>query len=53
MTYVGELGYELYVSTEFVQSVYDVIVAAGAPFGLRLAGYHALNSLRIEKAYRH
>ncbi len=53
MTYVGELGYELYVPTEFVQSVYDVIVAAGAPFGLRLAGYHALNSLRIEKAYRH
>jgi 4-methylaminobutanoate oxidase (formaldehyde-forming) len=30
-----------------------VIAAAGAPFGLRLAGYHALNSLRIEKAYRH
>ena len=53
ITYVGELGYELYIPTEFAQSVYDVIVAAGAPFGLRLAGYHALNSLRIEKAYRH
>jgi glycine cleavage system aminomethyltransferase T/glycine/D-amino acid oxidase-like deaminating enzyme len=53
ITYVGELGYELYVPTEFVQSVYDMIVAAGAAFGLRLAGYHALNSLRIEKAYRH
>jgi 4-methylaminobutanoate oxidase (formaldehyde-forming) len=53
ITYVGELGYELYVPTEFAQSVYDVIVDAGAPFGLRLAGYHALNSLRMEKAYRH
>jgi 4-methylaminobutanoate oxidase (formaldehyde-forming) len=53
ITYVGELGYELYIPTEFAQSVYDVIVSAGAPFGLRLAGYHALNSLRMEKAYRH
>jgi len=53
ITYVGELGYELYIPTEFAQSVYDVIVKAGASFGLRLAGYHALNSLRIEKAYRH
>lgn len=53
ITYVGELGYELYIPTEFAQSVYDVIIGAGARFGLRLAGYHALNSLRIEKAYRH
>jgi 4-methylaminobutanoate oxidase (formaldehyde-forming) len=53
ITYVGELGYELYIPTEFAQSVYDVIVAAGPAFGLQLAGYHALNSLRIEKAYRH
>jgi len=53
ITYVGELGYELYIPTEFAQSVYDVIVGAGEPFGLRLAGYHALNSLRMEKAYRH
>jgi len=50
---VGELGYELYIPTEFAQSVYDVIVSAGRSFGLRLAGYHALNSLRMEKAYRH
>ncbi len=53
ITYVGELGYELYVPSEFAQSVYDVILAAGGPFGLSLAGYHALNSLRMEKAYRH
>ena len=53
ITYVGELGYELYIPTEFAQSVYDVIVRAGGDFGLTLAGYHAMNSLRMEKAYRH
>ena len=53
ITYVGELGYELQVPTEFVQGVYDAIVAAGEPYGLALAGYHAMNSLRMEKAYRH
>jgi glycine cleavage system T protein len=53
ITYVGELGYEFYIPTEFAPGVYDALVAAGAAFGLRLAGYHALNSLRIEKAYRH
>jgi 4-methylaminobutanoate oxidase (formaldehyde-forming) len=53
ITYVGELGWELYVPTEFMAGVYDEIVAAGARHGLVHAGYHALNSLRIEKAYRH
>jgi 4-methylaminobutanoate oxidase (formaldehyde-forming) len=53
ITYVGELGWELYVPTEFVQAVFDAIVGEGERFGLRLCGYHALNSLRIEKAYRH
>jgi 4-methylaminobutanoate oxidase (formaldehyde-forming) len=53
ITYVGELGWELYIPSEFAQSVYDEIVRAGAAFGLRHAGYHALNSLRMEKAYRH
>jgi glycine cleavage system T protein len=53
ITYVGELGWELYIGTEFAASVYDALVAAGEAFGLRHAGYHALNSLRIEKAYRH
>jgi glycine cleavage system aminomethyltransferase T len=52
-TYVGELGWELYVPMEFATHVYDAIVEAGESFGLRHAGYHALNSLRIEKAYRH
>ncbi|MBV8784884.1 MAG: aminomethyltransferase family protein, partial [Gammaproteobacteria bacterium] len=53
ITYVGELGYELYIPTEFAQGVYDALLEAGAAFGLRLAGYHAMNSLRLEKAYRH
>jgi glycine cleavage system T protein len=53
ITYVGELGWELYIPTEFALGVHDAIVAARDAFGLRHAGYHALNSLRIEKAYRH
>ncbi|MFZ9629934.1 MAG: GcvT family protein [Ilumatobacteraceae bacterium] len=53
VTFVGELGWELYIPTEFAAGVFDVIVEAGAAFGLRHAGYHALNSLRMEKGYRH
>ena len=53
ITYVGELGWELYIPTEFMTGVYDAIIAAGPAFGLVHAGYHALNSLRIEKGYRH
>jgi 4-methylaminobutanoate oxidase (formaldehyde-forming) len=53
ITFVGELGWELYIPTEFTQGVYDQIIACGEDFGLMHAGYHALNSLRIEKAYRH
>ena len=52
ISYVGELGWELYVPVPFAIGVYDAIVAAGKPLGLRHCGYHALNSLRIEKAYR-
>ena len=53
LTYVGELGWELYIPSEFAQSVYDEIVRHGAGHGLAHAGYHAMNSLRMEKAYRH
>ena len=53
ISYVGELGWELYVPTEFAPGVFDVILEDGAAHGLHLAGYHALNSLRIEKGYRH
>ena len=53
LTYVGELGWELYIPMEFAQGVYDEIISAGEKFGLRHAGYHAMDSLRLEKAYRH
>jgi 4-methylaminobutanoate oxidase (formaldehyde-forming) len=53
ITYVGELGYELYMPTECAAAIFDVLVEEGEAFGLKLAGYHAMNSLRIEKAYRH
>ena len=53
VTYVGELGWEIYAPTEFARNVFDAIVEAGRPHGLKLAGLHALDSCRIEKAYRH
>lgn len=53
MTYVGELGWELLVPTEFVQGVFDALLDAGKAFDLTLAGFHALNSLRQERGYRH
>jgi len=52
ITYMGELGWELYVPSEHLAQVYDLIVAKGESLGLVHCGYHALNSLRIEKAYR-
>jgi glycine cleavage system aminomethyltransferase T/glycine/D-amino acid oxidase-like deaminating enzyme len=53
ITYVGELGWELYIPSEFALHVYDRLTHAGRDFGLVHAGYHAMNSLRMEKAYRH
>lgn len=53
ITYVGELGWELYIPTEFAPDVFDRITEAGKAFDLKLCGYHALNSLRMEKGYRH
>jgi glycine cleavage system aminomethyltransferase T/glycine/D-amino acid oxidase-like deaminating enzyme len=52
ITYVGELGYELYIPAEQATHVYDRIVAAGREFGLVHAGLKALSSLRMEKGYR-
>ena len=52
LTYVGELGWELYVPVEFAVSVYETLLEAGASCGLVNAGYYAIDSLRIEKAYR-
>jgi 4-methylaminobutanoate oxidase (formaldehyde-forming) len=53
MTYVGELGWELYVSAESCADVYQHLVDAGPQFGLAHAGYHAMASCRVEKGYRH
>jgi len=52
ITYLGELGYELYIPTEQATHVYDRLVEAGAPLGLVHAGLKALASLRMEKGYR-
>ena len=52
VTYVGELGWELYVPVEQAGLVYDELAKAGRDLGLRDAGYYALDSLRMEKAYR-
>ena len=52
ITYVGELGYELYIPSEQAAHVYERLVEAGKPFGLRHAGLKALASLRMEKGYR-
>jgi glycine cleavage system aminomethyltransferase T len=50
ITYVGELGYELYVGRDSAVTVWDALVAAGSP---EPVGYRALDSLRIEKGYRY
>ena len=53
VTYVGELGWELYIPTEFAGPIFDLLIREGKAFELKLAGYHALDSLRSEKGYRH
>jgi 4-methylaminobutanoate oxidase (formaldehyde-forming) len=52
VTYVGELGWELYCPTEFGLRLWDVIWEAGRPYGLVAGGYRAIDSLRLEKGYR-
>jgi 4-methylaminobutanoate oxidase (formaldehyde-forming) len=52
VTYVGELGYELHVPTEFSVHVYDELAAAGADLGFRPIGLDAMSGLRLEKGYR-
>lgn len=52
-SFVGELGWELYTPSEFAVHVYDAVIEAGQGFDLRHAGYHALDSLRIEKGFVH
>ncbi len=52
VTYVGELGWELHMPIAAMAGVFDALIAAGMPHGLRLAGYRAIESLRLEKGYR-
>ncbi|MER9463423.1 MULTISPECIES: FAD-dependent oxidoreductase [unclassified Mesorhizobium] len=53
VTYVGELGWELYVSTDQAAHVFEAIDEAGGDVGLKLCGLHTLDSCRLEKAFRH
>ena len=52
ITYSGELGWELHGNSEDAVRVYDALMEVGAPMGLVNAGYRAIESLRLEKAYR-
>jgi heterotetrameric sarcosine oxidase gamma subunit len=52
ITYVGELGWELYVPAEFAVGLYEDLMTAGAGLGVTNAGYYAIESMRLEKAYR-
>ena len=52
VTFVGELGWELHVPSEYMCTVYDALCESGSASGLRDAGYRAIDSLRLEKGYR-
>jgi heterotetrameric sarcosine oxidase gamma subunit len=52
ITYVGELGWELYVPAEFAVGVYQDLMEAGKPFGVGRGGYYTIESMRLEKGYR-
>ena len=52
-SFLGELGFELVISTEFTQHVYEALIEAGVPYGLRHAGMFAMNACRLEKGFRH
>jgi glycine cleavage system aminomethyltransferase T/glycine/D-amino acid oxidase-like deaminating enzyme len=53
MSYVGELGWELYIPPDFATGVFDTLMEEGSKLGLKLVGLHAVDSLRLEKGYRH
>ena len=52
LSYVGELGYELYVPSQDAQTLWQRLWQAGAPLSIRAAGFHAMNACRM-KGYRH
>src|SRR5947199_5380866 len=53
VTYVGELGWEIYAPVEYGLKLWDTLWTAGQSFGLLAAGYRAIESLRLEKGYRY
>ncbi len=53
VTYVGELGWELYLEPAFAGQAWDRLMVAGAAFGIKPGGYRVLDSLRMEKGYRY
>jgi 4-methylaminobutanoate oxidase (formaldehyde-forming) len=53
VSYVGELGWELYTSSDMAPHVFDVLWEAGSAMGAKLCGMHVMDSCRIEKAFRH
>ena len=53
VSYVGELGWEIYVSADQTAHVFETLVKSGADHDLKLVGLHAMDSLRIEKGFRH
>ena len=53
VSYVGELGWELYTIPEKAMQVWDLLFAAGQEFGLEVSGYKVLDALRLEKGYRY
>ena len=53
MSFVGELGWELYIPAEFSNNVFDALMEKGQDFDLKLVGLHALDSLRLEKGFKH
>ncbi|GAA6161693.1 FAD-dependent oxidoreductase [Ruegeria sp. HU-ET01832] len=53
VTYVGELGWEIYVSSDMAGHVFETLYEAGQDMGLKLCGMHMMDSCRIEKGFRH
>ncbi|WP_421577793.1 GcvT family protein [Shinella sp. M31] len=51
VSYTGDLGYEIWMKPQYQRYLYDLILEAGAEFGIRLFGLRALNALRLEKSY--
>ena len=52
VTFVGEFGWELYCPSEYGLTLWDTLMEAGTPYGMRPAGYRAIDSMRLEKGYR-